>query len=78
MMAGNLERKRSVTELVDAAGGADAVAMRIGKTSFAVYKWKTIGIPEYHWHILIDLIGTTPDELYRANRIARGCPGDRC
>lgn len=65
---------RTISELIKAAGGAKAVQEAIGPgiTRDAVYKWQEIGIADRHWAVLIRLAGATPDELYEANRLARG------
>lgn len=65
---------RTIPEILKAAGGAKGISEASGGTitKDAVYKWPTIGIPDRHWGLLIDLTETTPEELYRANATARG------
>ena len=65
---------RTISEIIKAAGGARAIHEASGGTfkTDAVYKWSEIGIPDRHWPLLIELAGATPDELFEANRAARG------
>lgn len=65
---------RTIPEIIDAAGGAKAITAASGGTFKvdAVYKWPSIGVPDRHWPLLIQLAGATPDELFEANRLARG------
>lgn len=64
---------RTISDIIRDAGGAAAVAAATdGKVKKdAVYKWPSIGIPDRYWHVLADLAGATPDELYAANQTAR-------
>lgn len=64
---------RTISDIIRSAGGARGIeAATEGRIkSDAVYKWPGIGIPDRHWPTLIDLAGTTPDELFEANKAAR-------
>jgi hypothetical protein len=64
---------RTIEQIIAAAGGPKAIEAA-GQSAFkvdAVYKWPTIGIPDRHWPILIELAEATPAELFAANRVAR-------
>lgn len=65
---------RTIAEIVRDAGGAKLIAEASnGAVSRdAVYKWVEIGIPDRHWPFVIALASSSPDELYDANRLARG------
>ncbi|HTV68081.1 MAG TPA: hypothetical protein VMF90_06035 [Rhizobiaceae bacterium] len=65
---------RSLAQIIEACGGAAAIAAASGGaiTKDAVYKWPQIGIADRHWEILIRLADASAEELYQANRIARG------
>jgi hypothetical protein len=75
----DMQSKGSILDIVHAAGGARAVAAEITKrsgkgkpfTSWAVYRWNKHGVPDEHWPVLIEMAGTTPDELFKANEEAR-------
>lgn len=71
-------KPRTVSEIIDDCGGAPAIAeastaawvKRAGGkriTAKGVYKWAQIGIPSWHWPLVIKLCGATADELYQAN-----------
>lgn len=64
---------RTIPQIIEASGGAKAIqAESNGAFSVdAVYKWPTIGIPDRHWPLLIKLAGATPEELFKANAVAR-------
>lgn len=64
---------RRVSEIIEAAGGAQAIEIAsAGQISrAAVYKWPGIGIPDRHWPVLIRLADTNAEELFRANLAAR-------
>lgn len=64
---------RTITEIIKAAGGPRAIsdASADGISKDAVYKWPSIGIPDRHWALLIEMAGASPDELFAANRTAR-------
>ncbi|MCO6386374.1 carph-isopro domain-containing protein [Aliihoeflea sp. 40Bstr573] len=64
---------RTVAEIIKDAGGAKAIADRSAGAlqRDAVYKWTSIGIPDRHWTLLIELAGSNPAELYEANLGAR-------
>jgi hypothetical protein len=71
---------RSLVEIIEAAGGAKSIEAATSGTikRDAVYKWPQIGIPDRHWEVIIPLAGSSAEELYQANRIARsGEGGDR-
>lgn len=67
----------TVEDIIQRAGGVNVVAAatdRLGRD--AVYKWKSIGIPDRHWPILIELCAIdgfdlTAQHLYEANLAAR-------
>jgi len=67
----------TVEDIIHRAGGVNVVAAATdGLGRDAVYKWKTIGIPDRHWPILIELCAIegfelTPQLLYEANLAAR-------
>lgn len=77
---------RTIEEIIKAAGGADAIAERLPKRRntdgskrdprWAVYKWKTNGVPARHWPVLIELAGATPDELLSANTAAQSASSE--
>lgn len=70
---------KSIRDIIEGAGGEQAIADRIGKTKWAVKKWPDIGIQDRYWDALIELTGTddkgapklTIAELHEANRVAR-------
>jgi len=64
---------RLLPEIIEAAGGPKAIEEASGGSirRDAVYKWPIIGVRDRHWHILIELAGACPEELYRANLVAR-------
>ena len=63
---------RSVKELIEAAGGAEAIARYSGDISeYAPLKWPQIGIPEKHWGTMAALAQASVEELYAANKVAR-------
>ncbi len=64
---------RLLSEIIEAAGGPKAIEEASGGAirRDAVYKWPVIGVRDRHWHILIELAGACPEELYRANLVAR-------
>ena len=63
---------RTISQIIDDAGGPQRIKEAASKlTADAVRKWRSFGVPDRHWPILIDLAGATPAELYEANRIAR-------
>ncbi len=68
---------RTISDIIKAAGGARAIELATGGaiSKDAVYKWPTIGIVDRHWPILIERAGTTPEELYMANKLVRSDPG---
>lgn len=63
----------NIPQIIDRAGGAAAIAKRIKKQPTAVYKWKTIGIPDRHWPVLIEMAEEAfgPADLYSANAATR-------
>lgn len=64
---------RTITDIIEAAGGAAKIAAATdgAVTADAVYKWQKNGIPDRHWPIVMPLAGATPDELLAANVLAR-------
>jgi hypothetical protein len=72
---------RTIEEIITAAGGARAISEASGPaddagkrplTYDAVYKWSKIGVPDRHWPLLISMAKASPDELFEANKLARG------
>lgn len=67
---------RNIKKIIEDAGGPKKIAAESAKTDWvieakSVYDWPRIGIPEWHWPILIKHAKATTDELHRANKIAR-------
>lgn len=62
---------RNVRQIIDACGGADALAERLSISGWAIHKWPKNGIPEKHWAALIDIAESSPQELFGANERAR-------
>lgn len=69
-----METELTIAQIIKRAGGAVAIADASGGAikKDAVYKWPTIGVPDRHWHILIDRAGVTEAQIYAANLAARG------
>lgn len=73
---------RTISEIIKAAGGTSAIheaSVELSQasgdralTKDAIYKWPTIGIQDRHWPLLMSLTDTSPEELFEANRKARG------
>lgn len=65
--------RRTIKGIIEAAGGADAIAAALGGslTSGAVYKWVRIGIPDRHWPVILAMASATADEMMAANIAAR-------
>ncbi len=65
--------RRSLKEIIEAAGGPGAIAAASdgGVTAEAVYKWRKIGIPDRHWPLLMRMCAVSADELLAANVAAR-------
>ena len=67
----------TIPEIITRAGGAVAIAAKTSEVSprpvsaDAVYKWKNIGIPDYHWPIIMPMAKVTADQMLQANIIAR-------
>ena len=70
---GGMETLTTIAEIIEKAGGPAAIAEASegALKKDAVYKWKTIGVPDRHWPILIDKAGVTPEQIYAANLAAR-------
>ena len=62
-------RRRSIPEIITAAGGASVIAeaSRGAIMQDAVRKWHKIGIPDRHWALVMPMARATPDEMFRAN-----------
>lgn len=65
-----------IRSIIDKCGGARAIAehsSKIGRRLAvkSVYSWVENGIPEWHWPVVRDLGGFTPDELHAANEKLR-------
>lgn len=69
-----METDLTITQIIKQAGGAAAIASASAGAikKDAVYKWPTIGIPDRHWPILIARAGVNAEQLFEANRAARG------
>jgi hypothetical protein len=67
------KNRRSIAEIIEAAGGAEKVALALGGAVSvgAVCKWFQNGIPDWHWPMIIPLAGTNADEMMAANMEAR-------
>ena len=67
------KKRRTVRQIIEAAGGADKVSLALGEavTPGAVYKWFRIGIPDRHWPAILPMAGASADELLAANIAAR-------
>jgi hypothetical protein len=64
----------TVEMVLEACGGAGVVAAALQLTTSAVLKMKRIGIQDRHWDTLIGLGRNRfgPNDLFRANQMARG------
>jgi hypothetical protein len=64
---------RTISEIIKNAGGAAAIAAASAEKFKvdAVYKWPENGIPDRHWPLLIEMAGSSPEELFAANVAAR-------
>lgn len=72
---------RTVSDIIEAAGGVAAVAERLPQRTgsdgkpidrqWAVYKWKANGVPSRHWPLLIAMSKATAAELLAANEALR-------
>lgn len=65
---------RSVREIIEAAGGAPAIAKASEGTVTVdvVYKWQqNRRIPDNHWPLVMPLASATADEMLAANLAAR-------
>lgn len=64
----------SIDEIISRAGGVRVIVERSAATrrpisKWAVHKWRSIGIDEEHWALLMQLVpGLTVETLYAANR----------
>ena len=65
------KKRRSISELIEEAGGASKVSTALKVSPDAVYKWRDIGIPDRHWPVILPLTGASADELLAANISAR-------
>jgi len=66
-----VRKLRTVREIVDAAGGAVALAPDLKVTADAIYKWDRIGIPDRYWSTIIPRAASNAAELLAANISAR-------
>lgn len=68
---------RTTSEIIKAAGGGAAIELAAKErgqklTRDAVYKWPTIGIPVWHWPLIMALVpDATEAELMAATLAAR-------
>lgn len=72
---------RTVSEIIEACGGPEKIEAASGPhpknpakprlSHWAVRKWPSTGIPEWHWPLLMGLASLTLDELHQANQAAR-------
>jgi hypothetical protein len=75
-LVGSMTQSRDISGLIEDAGGAIAIHERaesggIKISRWAVYKWKTSGIPDRHWSMVCEMANATPNEIYDANQRAR-------
>jgi hypothetical protein len=77
-MCNRMNSPLNITDIIQKAGGVAVIAARsadLGRD--AVYKWKTIGIPDRHWPVLIELcrensqLDLTAQHLFDANLAVR-------
>ena len=73
---------RDVRKIIKDAGGPaviSAASMRSKKFRQIKYKsvfdWPRLGLPEWHWPLLMSLIDITPHELHEANKKVRAARG---
>lgn len=64
---------RTIQDIIDAAGGAPALAKASEHSAKpvrvdAVYKWPRKGIPSWHWPLVIEMAGVTAMDLLAANQ----------
>lgn len=66
----------TVDDIIKLAGGPKRIAEHSDGSinRDAVYKWPSIGIPDRHWPVLMELSGATAQDLFEANVAARGAP----
>lgn len=72
---------RTVTQIIEACGGPEAIEAAAGPhptkdgkpklSHWAIRKWPQSGIPEWHWPLLMGLSDLTVEELHAANEAAR-------
>lgn len=65
--------KRTISDLIEAAGGAgrlEEASRTYGRpiTAKGVYKWKHIGIPQWHWPMMMALTRASERELLAVNQ----------
>ncbi|MGH6861672.1 MAG: carph-isopro domain-containing protein [Phyllobacterium sp.] len=72
-----MENTLTISEIIKAAGGATAIATASAGAikKDAVYKWPSIGIPDRHWSVIMQLAPVSPEQLYAANVLARSASG---
>jgi len=66
--------ERTVSDIIDACGGDDALGKALGKHRTTINNWRRKGIPDRYWAKVMALTGATEAELLAANRCARGEP----
>lgn len=62
----------TVGDIIKAAGGAAKIGRATGLDRTTPLKWKESGIPERHWPEVTKLSGASAEQIYAANRRARG------
>lgn len=63
---------RNTRELIDEAGGIEAVAKALGLSPWGVRRWLLIGIHPDYWRLFMRAkVGATPAELYAAMMAVR-------
>lgn len=64
-------KQQTIPDIIQAAGGASAVAEALGLDRTAVVKWRHGGIPDRHWPLLMERARVTTETLFAANVAAR-------
>ena len=65
------KKRRSISDLIESAGGAGKISAALQISPDAVYKWRDIGIPDRHWPVLLAMTNATAEEMLAANISAR-------
>ena len=62
---------KTIEDLFDRAGGPVQIAARLCMSEIVVYKWKSIGVPQKHWHALMAWLGVDLVKLHNITQKAR-------